>query len=105
MSLQTTVSQFDNGLGDRVEEVPVVRHRDNGPVKIFERLLDRLPARYVEVVRRFIENKQIRPRDNRNTKLQTVPLAAGKRLDRRLLCPGVSIASVTDVPFANRSRF
>ena len=52
--------EFQNPAGDVVQEVAIVRHGDHGPGILLQMLLQPAPPFGIEVVRRFVEQQNIR---------------------------------------------
>ena len=70
--------------GDGVEQGPVVRHQEDGPVVGLERRLEGLAALRVEVVGRLVQHQQVATAGDQRHQLQAAALAA-----REALHPGL----------------
>ena len=69
-------------LADALEQAPVVRDDDDGRRGLAEERLERLAGRDVEVVRRLVEEQQVRLADADERELQPRALAARQVRDR-----------------------
>ena len=74
-------------LGDRVEQRAVVGDEQHRAGERLERGLERLAALEVEVVRRLVEDEEVRARRDDDREREPAPLAAGEHLDRLLVLP------------------
>lgn len=68
---------------ERVDERRIVRHRDDRPRKIRERRLERAHRFEVEVVRRLVDDEQLRARQQRADHRDARVLAAAQRMRGR----------------------
>jgi hypothetical protein len=75
---QRFVLDGERPLGDRVDQRAVVRHEENRPGERLERGLERLAALEVEVVRRLVEEEEVRARSDEKCESEAPSLAAGK---------------------------
>src|SRR5207244_6451425 len=74
-------------LRDRVEESSVVRDKEHRSGERFERSFERLAALEVEMVRRLVDDEEVRSRRNDEREGQPAALAA-REGDHRLLVLG-----------------
>ena len=72
---------------DRVQERTVVRDEEDGPRERVERRLERLAALEVEVVRRLVEDEEVRARGHDEREREPSPLAARERRRRASRAP------------------
>ena len=72
-------------LRDRVEQRAVVRDEQHRAGERVERRLERLAALEVEVVRRLVEDEEVRARGDDEREREPPPLAARERADRLLV--------------------
>ena len=75
--------ELEDPAGDVVEEVPVVRDRDDGALVLGEEALEPADRLGVEVVRRLVEQQQVGRREQQPAERDAPPLAAGERRRRR----------------------
>ena len=75
------VVEFQNPLGDVVEEVPIVRHGDDRARVLVEMPLQPGDALGVEMVRRFVEQQQVGLLQQQLAQRDAALLAAGKFRD------------------------
>src|ERR1043165_7008691 len=68
-----------------VEEPTVVRDDDRAAGEVFQRFLERADGVHVEVVRRFVEQEDVRAGLEHAREVHAVAFAAGKQADRFLL--------------------
>src|SRR5690606_33601732 len=73
--------ELEDPLGDVVEEVAVVRNRDDRPLELREILLEPRDRLGVQVVGRLVEQQHVRLLEENATKRDPASLTAGKRLD------------------------
>ena len=73
--------ELEDPAGDVVEEVPVVRHRDDGALVVREEALEPCDRLRVEMVRRLVEQQQVGRREQQPAERDAAPLAAGQRGD------------------------
>ena len=78
---EAPVGQLHHARRHAVQEVAIVRRDDVGAVEAVEKLGDPLDGFRVEMVRRFVENQEIRQRHQRAAHRHATLLAAGKRLN------------------------
>src|SRR5579884_3115230 len=74
--------ELQDPAGHVVEKVPVVRHGDHGALILPQMLLQPLHRLGVEMVRRFVEQEDIRFLDQQATERHPAFLPAGERADR-----------------------
>ena len=79
-----TAIEFEDPLGRVVEEVAVVRHRDDRPGKAREKLFEPLHALGVEMIGRFVEQQHVGFREQQAAQRDAALLAARERLDLRI---------------------
>ena len=72
-------------MRDRVEQRAVVRDEQHRAGERLERGLERLAALEVEMVRRLVEDEEVRARRDDDREREPPPLAAGERGDRLLV--------------------
>ena len=73
---QRAVLDGERALGDCVEYGAVVGDEQHRAGKGFQRLLERLPALEVEVVRRLVEHEEVRARGDEQREREAPALAA-----------------------------
>ena len=73
--------ELEDPPGDVVEEVPVVRDGDDRALVVGEEALEPRDRLGVEMVRRLVEQQQIRRREQQAAERDAAALAAGERLD------------------------
>ena len=71
--------ELEDPAGDVVEEIPVMGHRDDAPWVLGEVALEPTDRFGVEVIRRLVEEEQIRLREKESAERDTATLAAGER--------------------------
>src|SRR5690606_6568806 len=74
----TTVTQRPDAGRERAEQRAVVAHDENGPVVRLDRILERLDRFDVEVVRRLVEDQQVRAGEHHQREGESGRLAAGE---------------------------
>src|SRR5204862_4213064 len=72
-------------FGDRVEERTVVGDEQHGAGERVKRRLERLAALEIEMVRRLVEDEEVRARGDRDGEREAPPLAAREHGDRLLV--------------------
>jgi hypothetical protein len=72
-------------VGDRVEKRSIVRDEQDGAGKGFDGKLERFPALQVQVIRRFVQDEEIRSRGDDQREREPASLAAGELDDGLLL--------------------
>ena len=82
---ERAVLDRDDPVGHGVEQRAVVRDEEHRPRERLERGLERLAALEVEVVRRLVEDEEVRARRDEQREREPPPLAAGERRDRLLV--------------------
>ena len=75
--------ELEDPAGDVVEEVPVVRDRDDGALVVGEEALEPEHRFGVEVVRRLVEQQQVGRREEQPAERDAPALAAGERRTSR----------------------
>ena len=78
---ELAVAHLDDAPGDLVQEVAVVRDNEDRALEVGERVLDRLARRDIEVIRRLVEDQEVRLRDDELRELEPVALAAREIAD------------------------
>ena len=78
VAVQRAVLDRDRARADRVEQRAIVRDEQHRAGEAFERLLERLAALDVEVVRRLVEDQHVRARVHEDRERQPLALAAGQ---------------------------
>ena len=73
--------ELENPAGDVVEEVAIVRDRDDGAGIVLEEALEPRDRLGVEVVGRLVEQQQIGRLQQQPAQRDAAPLAAGERRD------------------------
>ena len=73
--------ELEDPAGDVVEEVPVVRHGDDGALVVREEALEPEHRLGVEVVRRLVEQEQVGRGEEQPAERDPAALAARQRLD------------------------
>ena len=73
------VTHDPQSIADRLEQPPIVRHHQQRGGRFAHERLDRLARRDVEVVRRLVEQQQVRWLDAEQRELEPRPLATGQR--------------------------
>ena len=73
---ELAVAHLDHARDHLVQEIAVVRHDQERAVEVHQRLLDRLAGGDVEMVRRLVEDEEVRLEDHQLRKLQAVAFAA-----------------------------
>ena len=73
--------ELEDPAGDVVEEVAIVRDRDDGARVVLEEALEPRHRFGVEVVGRFVEQQQIRRQQQQPAQRDAAPLAARQRRD------------------------
>ena len=73
--------ELEDPARDVVEEVPVVGDRDDGAVVLLEVAFEPRNRLRVEVVRRFVEEQQVRLRQQQPAQRDAAPLTSGQRRD------------------------
>ena len=73
--------ELEDPAGDVVEEVPVVRHRDDRALVVGEEALEPEHRLGVEVVRRLVEQQQVGRGEEQPAERDPAALAAGERRD------------------------
>ena len=66
----------EQAVGDRIQQRPVVRDKQHGSGKRVERLLQRLAAFEVEVVRGLVEDQEVRARRHDQGQREPTPFPA-----------------------------
>ena len=82
---QALVLDRDEPVGNSVQHGPVVRDEQQRAGERLQRRLQRLAALQVEVVRRLVEDEQIRARGDKQREREPSPLAAGEDGDVALV--------------------
>ena len=82
---QRAVLDRERSARDGVEHRPVVRDEQHRAGERLERLLERLAALEVEVVRRLVEHEEVRPGRDEQRQRQAPALPSGQRRDRPLV--------------------
>jgi len=80
--VRVAVAHLDDPVGDAVEEVAVVRDEDDRADEALERRLERLDRVDVEVVRRLVEDEQVRTAHHQEQELEARALAAAQQAVR-----------------------
>ena len=83
--VHAAVLERERPVGDRVEQRAVVRDEQDRAGERLERLLERLAALEVEVVRRLVEDEEVRAGRDDDREREPAPLAAGERGDGPLV--------------------
>ena len=78
------VVQHPHLRDERAEQRTVVAHEQHGPLVVVERILERLDALDVEVVRRLVEDEEVRAAEHHHRERNAGPLTAGERGDAPL---------------------
>ena len=80
---QVRVLDLEGAVRDRVEEIAVVRNHDVRAAVVLEKVLEPFHGGDVEVVRRLVEQQQVRFAEQHLRKLDLCLLAAAQHADRR----------------------
>ncbi len=76
--------EFENPLGRVVEEVAIVRDRDDGAGEALQELLEPLDALGIEMVRRLVEQQHVGLREQQTAQRDAAFLTARERADLRI---------------------
>ena len=76
--------EFEDPAGDLVEEIAIVRHRDDGAGIVLQKALQPCHRFGVEMVGRLVEQQQVRALQQQAAQRDAAALAAGQGRDRRI---------------------
>ena len=77
VAVEFPARKLDDARRDAVEKIAIMRHEKRGAVIAREKILQPLDRAGVEMVRRFVENQKVRPREESAAKRDAPLLAAG----------------------------
>src|SRR5438128_7891735 len=75
-------AQLQDAVAQASEELAIVRHEEHGAVEVLERLYQHLLRREIEMVRRLVEDEEIRWIEEHAREDEARFLAARQRADR-----------------------
>ncbi len=104
--MTNAVREFHDACGDRIEKIPVVCYKKARAGIAGEKFLHPLNRLCVEMIRRLVEDKEIRTRDDRPADRHAPLLSAGKRCHvaefpghvQRMHCSLNSVFQVPAIP-------
>ena len=75
------VLQHPNAVGEPVDEISVMGHKEQRPIKVFHRFFDPLSGRNVQVVGWLVQHQEVDALVHEHTQLEPGTLAAGQGVD------------------------
>ena len=92
---ETAARQLDDARGDAVEEIAVVRDEETRAGVAREKVLQPLDGLRIEMVRGFVEDEKVRPRDQRAAQRDAPFFSTAQRRDRAVALRRVEMRSQT----------